>query len=463
MADKSVATASRREVICDYCGKSYQQRNLKDHTERVHKGNKQKERHASGQRTIQFGVQSVKRPSESGESSSGVKVARVEDPEDDLEVNELIPETEEIEIEPGDTNVTNEDIMKEIKLSTEVLLDTMKNMQENKKDKDKEPTEAAVGSYSHLLSEARSFSEIADSFSEVTYRETENVLTCDLCFDRKIDCGENLTTCSKSHIGLFKLDLIEEPVTEKIKRPMSVEFRNLKKRVHTHINSQTHQQKILDLKQTTKKDPERKNEKEAGLRCARLALELFKKGRPFTDYPEMVALMVKSDVFMGNINHSAEFPAHFISSVAYVVRKKIHQMLNRPLEQTHHVRPCKIVADKDTLKHRTRQLVCLTTVFPEASDFIQTVYIDHPLIKEHKTQDVAQNVVTAVKQFISEDSYAGCSLDGAYFHAKKDVTQHINEHFNVDDSEVHSDHDPMHRSGLAEKRARKKTRNDWVN
>ena len=60
-------------------------------------------------------------------------------------------------------------------------------------------------------------------------------------------------------------------------------------------------------------------------------------------------------------------------------------------------------------------------------------------------------------------SYAGCSLDGAYFHAKKDVTQHINDHFNVKDSDVHSDHDPMHISGLAEKRARKKTRNNWVN
>ena len=175
-----------------------------------------------------------------------------------------------------------------------------------------------------------------------------------MCFDRQIDCAEDLTNYSKSHIGLFKLDLIEEPVTETTKKPMSDEFRNLKKRVHTHINSQTHQQKILDLKETTKKDPERKNEKEGELRCARLALEIFKKGRPFTDYPEMVALMVKNDVFMGDINHSAEFPTHFISSVAIVVRKKIHEMLDRPLEQTHHVRPCKIVADKDTLKHRTR-------------------------------------------------------------------------------------------------------------
>ena len=98
MADKSVATVSRREVICDYCGKSYQQRNLKDHTDRVHKGNKPRERHASGQRTIQFGVQRVKRPSESGETSSSVKVARIEESDDDVELNELVPETEEIKL-----------------------------------------------------------------------------------------------------------------------------------------------------------------------------------------------------------------------------------------------------------------------------------------------------------------------------------------------------------------------------
>ena len=284
------------------------------------------------------------------------------------------------------------------------------------------------------------------------------MLTCDLCFDRKIYCAEDGKHCTKPHSGLFKVENIEEPVTETLKREVTTEaFRNLKKSVKRHIESQTHKQKILELKQTTNtKGQEQKSEKEAGMRCARLCQVLYKKGRPFTDYPEMVALMVKNYVFMGDTNHSKEFPAKFISSVATVVRKKIREMLNKKLEQTQHVRPCKIVADKDTLKHRTRQLVCLTTVFPEASEFIQTVYIDHPLVKEHKTEDIAQNVVTAVNQFISEDSYAGCSLDGAYFHAKKDVTQQINEHFNVKDSDVHSDHDPMHRSSLAEKRARKK-------
>ena len=60
-----------------------------------------------------------------------------------------------------------------------------------------------------------------------------------------------------------------------------------------------------------------------------------------------------------------------------------------------------------------------------------------------------------VKKFLTPESYAGGSYDGAYFHAKKDVPKHINGAFNVDDADVHNDHDAMHRTGLG--------RNDWVN
>ena len=154
MADKSNATASRRDVTCDYCGKPYQKRFLKDHTERIHKGEKPRERHASGQKTIQFAVQGDKRPSESGETSSNAKVARVEEPDDDVELDELVPAPEENENEPviPVTNVTNENILKEIKLSTKVLLDTMKDIKENKKDKEKEPTEAMSCLQDNVLS-----------------------------------------------------------------------------------------------------------------------------------------------------------------------------------------------------------------------------------------------------------------------------------------------------------------------
>ena len=99
----------------------------------------------------------------------------------------------------------------------------------------------------------------------------------------------------------------------------------------------------------------------------------------------MVALFVRNQVFMGDTTHSREFPANFFKTVAKVVRKRIVEVLNEKLKQTEHVRPCKLVADKDTTKHRTRQLICLTTFFPEADELIQTLYIDHPLIRHHKT------------------------------------------------------------------------------
>ena len=57
-----------------------------------------------------------------------------------------------------------------------------------------------------------------------------------------------------------------------------------------------------------------------------------------------------------------------------------------------------------------------------------------------------------MKEYIPEESYAGGSYDGAYFHA-----QHVNDSFNV------KDEDAMHRSCLAEKRARKKEEKMWVN
>ena len=136
-----------------------------------------------------------------------------------------------------------------------------------------------------------------------------------------------------------------------------------------------------------------------------------------------------------------------------MIRKKVKKLLQETLAQTGIERPCKIIADKDTIKHRSRQLMFLTTVFPEAED-LKTVYIDHPLVRHHKAEEIAENIVTSVKEFISNDSYAGGSYDGAYFHGHKNVPHFINKAFNVEDNGVHNDHDAMHRSGLAEKKSK---------
>ena len=96
------------------------------------------------------------------------------------------------------------------------------------------------------------------------------------------------------------------------------------------------------------------NEKDACMRCARIFHFLYRKGRPFTDYPEQVAMMVKGKIYMGDINQSKNLAAEFLEHLAAECREEIKVMFDEVLPQTSFRRPVKIVADKDTTKHRTR-------------------------------------------------------------------------------------------------------------
>ena len=150
-------------------------------------------------------------------------------------------------------------------------------------------------------------------------------------------------------------------------------------------------------------NPEAMNDREAALRCCRICYILDKKVCPFSDYPEQVALYVKGHVYMGDIYHSKRFATDFLPKVADVVRAEVQGVLKEKLPQTGFMRPVKIVADKDTTKHRTRQVVCVTTVFPEAEDLIQTLFIDHPLIKHHKAEDTAENIYDVIEDFVKPE------------------------------------------------------------
>ena len=90
----------------------------------------------------------------------------------------------------------------------------------------------------------------------------------------------------------------------------------------------------------------------ATMRCVRICYHLFKKGRPFSDYPELVATKKASGSFTGETNHSNEFPRHFLNSVAHVVNEKNKANFNAPLLHTGFQPTVKLIADKNTIKHR---------------------------------------------------------------------------------------------------------------
>jgi hypothetical protein len=234
---------------------------------------------------------------------------------------------------------------------------------------------------------------------------------------------------------------------------MEREFQNVKKCVKTHLESHIHKNhvnKIEEEANVNKKRDNLKDNKAAAMRCARICYGLYQKGRPFSDYPELVATIVAGGTFMGETNHSKEFAASFLNSVADVVREKIHEYLKTPLEQTGFKPPVKVVADKDTIKHRTRQIIALTTVFPGAEDLIQTLYIAHPVVTQHRGEDVAEHIHSNLKDVVSPDQYQGASYDGAYFH--QSVPKYLGEKFGVDLEDVQNDHDWLHKCGIFEKK-----------
>ena len=71
-------------------------------------------------------------------------------------------------------------------------------------------------------------------------------------------------------------------------------------------------------------------------------------------------MLHKCGVDVGDINHSYKFLQKFLESVAEVVKDNVKDYLKKPLPQTGFAPPVKVLADKATYKHRTRQFVGLT-------------------------------------------------------------------------------------------------------
>ena len=87
------------------------------------------------------------------------------------------------------------------------------------------------------------------------------------------------------------------------------------------------------------------------MRIGQLCYYLFKKGRPDTDFPELLALHSMNGLDIGELNHSKIFPAKYLPYVANEVKKKVCTFLSSKMEQTGFFPAGKICADKATSKH----------------------------------------------------------------------------------------------------------------
>ena len=143
-------------------------------------------------------------------------------------------------------------------------------------------------------------------------------------------------------------------------------FVNLKKNVKRHCTDGKQHKEKLKLEEERKKEEKKLKtlNQEAGMNLGRVCMKLFTKGRPYVDFEEDVLLMKKAGAKIGELNHSRLFPAAFRPFVSKAVDKRVKRFLSERLQQTGHLPPVNITADKATYKHRTRQFLSVKIFFP---------------------------------------------------------------------------------------------------
>ena len=298
--------SSRAQIHCGHCGNGpMERRHLKGHTEHVHKGLKVFERAPTSQSVLNVvSTSNMKRVHSVEDKVEGAKIQRsdVFDDEELETMEELVvpekgPETVHVARE-----VTNEDILVEIKEAKEQIINSVNRLQKSNftiepiyKD---EVEQDGEDDFKQKLLKAKTKVEAANAHEDLEYNEEKDYIICQLCFDPKRDKELNAFKNKDSNIymqvpGAIQVLNVKEPTSEN--EPQDRTFRNMKSKIVTHVQSQTHKEKEIEkkLNNDKKKGPEQKNKEEAAMRCARLSHELIKMGRPFTDYPELVTLFVK--------------------------------------------------------------------------------------------------------------------------------------------------------------------------
>ena len=278
-----------------------------------------------------------------------------------------------------------------------------------------------------ILKCCRTIQEITDKFGEFEYRPEEGVMICSIC-------GEKFkySVYLRQDFGKIKIDQ---------------KFSNLKMNLKCHLKTKKHVAELgrkansdkVALKEALRNDV-------VAERIGTLCHYLISKGRPDSDLPDLISLLVSMGVDLGDINHSQVFVAKFLKSLAEVHRRRIQTYLSTRLEATGAKPPVNVIADKGTHHHITRQAIGTVTLVPGSKKgLIQALFIAMPKCPRGTGEYMSGNITTSLATCIEPSQYTGCSVDGAYINCH--VGDFLNRHYGVQGVTTW---DEMHLAGLVD-------------
>ena len=297
-----------------------------------------------------------------------------------------------------------------------------------------------------LFFSCHSVSDITSKCQEFEYSSDLNGFFCSVCTSQE----------AGSNTSVFKYECdLESDFTDQMQ---SKKFGSLNTHLKNHLKTQTHIKAMTEATNIANMEyKEDTRNKAVALKIGRIAYFLIKNGRPDTDFTTLIYLHSSNGSNVGDINHSYSFPPEFLKHVAQVVQDRLKTFLGSRLVQTGHKPPAKIVADKATWQHQTRQLIGLVTVVPDSEQPLQAVILGTPVVKSHNGRGVTDNITSVTDVYITADQFRGGAFDYQYFHLGVDKL--LDEHYNV---KAQYDIDPMHRAGTEDLKLRKLISATWI-
>ena len=330
--------------------------------------------------------------------------------------------------QPEPVNNPSESIKRKLKIigkSIELVkvvsvLETKVNDLKEISGKEKTEVESAVD-IKVLLSSCRTMAQLTTKFPEFDYNERKEKIVCNVCQSEFVYKNEEEHDFSKA--------------------VMSRAFRNIKIRLREHLEvAVTHKKAALNVANSEiLAEKTLLRSRAIGMRLGELSYYLLKHGRPSEDFTGLVSMLVKFGVDMGDLNHSFNYVGKFGKEVSRVVQGRLKRHLANRLPQTGCLPPCKILADKATHKHWTRQLIGIATIVPGAPSLIQSWVVGMPKCPKGDGEYLKGNIVGVVDKYLSPEQYCGTSMDGAYINCQ--VGPKLDEHFG---RKGYHDWDPVH-------------------
>ena len=219
--------------------------------------------------------------------------------------------------------------------SLEKALNTLKELSR----KSSTPIEAESKDSFQTILGCRSIQDIEIKVPEFDYNEDERKVKCLVCNEE------------------FSYDSSLE--RNSMEKNLSRQFRNLKSHLSEHLKQSNKHITALS-KANNKMKLELKEELrmvKVGMNINRLVYYLLKKGRPRSDITDLISISAKNQCDVGDLNHSKAYVYTYGKVLAKVIRGRLKAHLGRPLKATGRRPRVKILADKFTHMHITRQVI----------------------------------------------------------------------------------------------------------